>query len=388
MVGGPKLSWHAFDLRSGRRLQALATREQGTIGRIIGEATEATVNVRCYDPTRESAPEGPSTAGQIPGVRAATLPGRIMLAALDETDSEKPLYGGIVLRRTNATSGGQGAEWYECYLATLEHYLGRRYCADLSYDDTDQATIAAGVMDGIAVDGLDFTIDAPATGILRDLDVKDADDKTALAVLTELLEADRGLDFTVDLEWTDDDHLQLHRILRFRERLGISPAIPTTFTLPGSVVDYVVVEDYSEGYGANDVVATSSGSGELRPQSVHQQISTAIANGWARFEYRYSAGENIKRIATLNSAARRRARVMADGITQTTITSQLDNGPRVGVDFALGDDIRVELTSAGFPALVDANGQLQPGFAVTERCVGWEIDADARTLKPTTIGGL
>jgi len=362
------VTWHSFDLRSGRRGPQLVTQEAGEFGRIVSESTEAEVSVSCWDADNDR-PRG--------GWEAGTLQGRVMLVALDEL--HEPVWGGMVLRRVS-TSG----TWVKCTATTLEHYLDRRYVGDLAFDDKDQAVIAAGVIDGMAVDGLNFTVDAVNTGVRLDRAFADNEDKTVLSVLTEsVASAESPLEFTVDLEWTDDTKSVLRRILRIRSRIGTSRPEPVAFTMPGPVRDFTFTEDYSPDFGANDILATSSGEGDARPTSSRHVATDLLNNGWARFERRFTPATSITDTAQLDAAAEAELVDMQAGIQQLQLEANLDTAPQINRDFWLGDDVTAVLTCPRFPKYVDADGRLRPGFTRTARCVGWSVNIANRTLKPT-----
>lgn len=363
------VTWHSFDLRSGRRGPQLVVQAAGEFGRIVSESTEATIAVSCWDAETEK---------ERSGWNAGTLPGRVMLVALDEL--QQPVWGGLVLRRVS-----NAGTWVTCTANTLEHYLDRRYVGDLEFADaTDQATIAAGVIDTLAVDGLNLTVDATATGATLDGRLyADSEDKTVLTALTELAAADTPLEYTVDLAWTDDTHTVLERILRIRSRIGTSRPEPVVFAMPGPVRNFEFTEDYSAEFGANDVMAISSGEGDARPTSSHHVATDLLANGWARFESRFTPATSITDVDQLDAAAAAELSDMEAGISQLQLEANLDTAPQIDRDFWLGDDITAELTCPRFPQYVDADGRLQPGFVHTARCVGWSVDLTARVLKPT-----
>ena len=123
------ITWHSFDLKTGRRGQQLATKTQGAFGRIIGESTDAQQTVQCYDEVH----------GPVPGWEPATLPGRVMLVALNEED--QPEWGGMVLRRRSAFDS-----WVDLDLTTLEAYLDRRYVRDHTYTQVPQGVIVQGIL--------------------------------------------------------------------------------------------------------------------------------------------------------------------------------------------------------------------------------------------------
>lgn len=364
------ITWHSFDLRTGRRGMALTTAGQGTVARVLGQAADSSVVVRCYDTDRATA---------VVGWDAATLPGRTMLVALDQ--DEAVVWGGMVLTRTSDDLG----PWVTCATKTLEHYFDRRYAGDLTFTDTDQASICEGIVDGIAVDGIGFTVDAPASGTRRDYDAFDDEDKTAASLLAELSGLDGGPEWTVDLEWTDSTHTALARIFRVRNRIGTSAQYPTRWEMPGCVVGGSYTEDYGSDNGANDVMATSSGEGDTRPVSEHKVASDLISAGWARFERRFSPATSTDALDALNDYASAELADVRDGVTTLTLEANLDQAPRLGGDWRLGDDITAVLTCPRFPEQMGPDGGLVPGYEQTVRVVGWSADFDARTLTPTTV---
>lgn len=362
----PKISWHSFNLRSGRRGISLVTQQKGTLKRIIGEPTDTTLAVSC---SNDGAPR--------PEWDQATQPGTTMLVALDE-ESEQIIWGGMVLRRVSDPT-----EWVNVSLMTLEHYFERRFVGDLGFIDADQMTIAAGLLDELDVDGLDFTVDAPVSGTLLTRTYAEQEDKTVLSALTELVEVEDGIEFTVDLEWVDDTHTQIERIVRISDRIGTSPTIPTQWTMPGCITDFELIEDYTAEYGANDVLAVSSGEGESRPES-GAEATDLIAAGWARFQMHYTAAASITDFVQLAAHANAKLTDVKNGLSQFSFVANLDSAPRLNVDWHLGDDIEAALICPRFPEHAGTDGEMIPGFVRRQRAVGWEIDHDARTLTPLT----
>jgi hypothetical protein len=314
------------------------------------------------------------------GWEQATLPGRMMAVACDEDDV--PVWGGMVLRRR-----ADASKWVALDLATLEAYFDRRYVRDHSYVATAQGAVIEGILTADVIPtGVQFTVDASSAALI-DRDYADDEDKTALSVLQELMATEGGPEFTVDLEWSDTDHTVLSRIVRVRDRIGTASNLPVTrFEMPGNVVDFEYVEDYSSDNGANDVMATSSGEGDARPVSAHQVAQDLIDGGWVKFERRFSPSTSITDTDVLDAHARQELALTQDGVAELTLTVDLSNDfPLPWRDFHLGDDVAVALTCPRFPEAVDANGALGPGYTKNVRCVGWEVDLDANQLKPRLL---
>lgn len=363
------VTWHSFDLLTGRRGPQVRVAGHGAFGRIIGEPTETTVDVYCWDEATRSA---------VPGWDAATLPGRTMLVAL--TDNERPVWGGMVLRRRSDEGPVVG-----CDVVTTEAYFDRRYVTDRTYENTDQGLIVSGVLaDVTGSNGITLTVDAPATGLVRDRSYFDDEDKTVLSVLQELSGVIDGPEFTVDLDWADTTRTVLRRTVRVRNRLGVASMLPeAVFEMPGAVTGFAFTEDYSSDQGATDVMAYSSGEGEARPESRHYEATDLLAGGWPRFEHRFTPSTSIKNTGVLDAHAAGRLAEMREGLAELTLEAHLDTAPRVGYEFNLGDDVAVALTAPRFPAFTDADGAEQPGYSTVMRCVGWTVDIAGSLLVPT-----
>jgi hypothetical protein len=373
------VTWHSFDLKSGRRGAPVDVDSLGVLKRLIGTATETQLAVLCYDVSRETHPLGlPTTAGEVPGWDEATLPGRTMLVALDA--NEDILWGGMVLRRRSTA-----AEWVACTVFTLEHYFERRFVGDVDFTDQDLATVAAGLIDEQDVDGLDFTVDAIPTGSTAEEALfSDSSDVTIASALERIGGLEGGCEWTVDLSWADATHTRLVRTARVAARLGTARPLTTQWTLPGPVLDFEFVEDYSREFGANDVLATSSGEGGERPSSQHKVDTALIAGGWPRYELRFSPGPNIVDDEALDQHADTELAATRLGLSQLKLTADLTDAPRLGTDWWLGDDITAVLTCSRFPARTGPDGDLVPGYTRRLRAVGVEINLQDMTVTPST----
>jgi hypothetical protein len=380
------VTWHSFDLRSGRRGPQLTTRTLGSVSRILNEATETQIDVRIPSATAEDHALYDDTL-------AATLPGRVMLVAVD--DNDQPIWGGLVYKRVSSA-----AEWMSLNMVTLEAYLDRRYInADVTFTNEDQVSvIAKEVIETTLAYGVEFTIDAPYSNWLRDRTYLIDEDKTILSILQELSGIENGIEFTVDLAWADgDDHMVLDRIFRIRNQVGTAYLGVTgtdsdqpiaIFHMPGAVTDFQYIEDYGSENGANAVVAVSSGEGDARPESF-RHIALGIVVGWgglwAMFEKRFTPSTSITDTTTLDQHAHSELLQTWDGMNELTLEANLDTAPRVNADWFIGDTVAVSLTSQRFPERMNSDGEIVPGYQGNVRCIGWEIDFDARRLKPRLL---
>lgn len=358
-------TWHSIDLKTGKRGPQLQMQQRGTVSRIIGEPTDAQAAVLCE-----------YKGEPVPEWRYWTEPGRMMALLVDPDD--RPIWGGVILRRIPDET-----VWVPVTMVTLEHYLDRRYSGAQTFANTEQASIAAALVSAtVTTTGVPFTIATTATGQLRDRTYLDSEDKTTLSLLTDLMNIQNGIEFTVDLEWTDTTNTVLRYVLRIGSRTGKSLPQPTRFEHPGPVQRFTVPEDYTRENGANDVMAVSSGEGDARPQSQHHVDQAKLDAGWVRYERRFTPSTNITNETTLDAYAVEDLSLKSGGLVQLSLVADLDSCPRLNADWWLGDDITAAITAPAYPARRGANNELLPGYEQTVRVVGWTMDLDARTLTP------
>lgn len=360
------ITWHSVDFLTGERGPQLQVREQGKLMKVIGIPTDATVAVRC-------AHDGVA----LPGWDEATAPGRCLLIAVDKA-SDAIVWGGLVRRR-----GSNMGPWVEVSLDTVEAYLFRRYINTLvTWTDADPAQCA---IDALAqVTGLPpLTVSATMTGnAVIDGYYDITDNKRIGDILNDLSGLSTGIEWTIDLEWIDAAHTLVRYVVRIAPRLGTPAGVAATqWTMPGCVKDFSYIEDFGEETGANDVLALSSGEGESKPRSTRYE-DTALLDSFARFERRFTPATSITSTSTLDQYAEAEIAKNRLGLTQLTITANLDAAPRINQDWWVGDDIDVAITCDRFPPKLDANAFWTPSFTRRLRPVGYEIDLEARTIVP------
>jgi len=313
---------------------------------------------------------------------AATEPGRTMIVAVL---AGQPVWAGMVLTREGGTEATA-----DLGCVTLEGYLDRRYVGDHTWVGQDQQSVIASglIADANTTEGIGLTVDAPASGVPRDREYFDKDDKTVYSALQELSGIIDGLEWTIQLGWTDATQTAVSKTLRVRPRIGFLSAAPTVgqptgtasavFTTVGeSEARYRFSEDYTSSRGANHIVATSSGEGDDRPQSAPARDTALLGIGWPRYEYRFSPSSNISDIATLDSHAAKALALMSHGARLVTLTARADAYPRLGQDWATGDDIGYELTGHRHPA----------GLTGVGRAVGWNFDPRGGVVEPFILAG-
>ncbi|AYF31114.1 hypothetical protein CSH63_27475 [Micromonospora tulbaghiae] len=364
------VSWLGCDLVTGRIVEELPDlRPSGSISAVLGAYTSASFSLPIPLGGHGRAPR--DWAG-------ATEPGRSMIVAVL---GGVPVWAGIVVTRR----GGTGVA-VELACVSLEGYLDRRYVRDHVFTQVDEALIAASLVDDANIEGIGLVVDAPATGTLRDRAYLDQDDKTCYSALRELMGVIGGPEWTIGVAWSDATETAVTAVVRVRKRIGYASAAPnavyTTGTAnavlssPGaSEAAYTYTEDYTSGRGANHIIATSSGEGEARPQSTPARDPALFAAGWPRWEHRYSPSSSISQISTLNAHAAQALALMSRGARILTITARADTYPRLGTDWAIGDDIGYELTGHRHPN----------GLNGVDRAIGWELDPAAGTVSPILL---
>lgn len=352
------VEWIACDVKTGNKVAYLSGM-QGTISRALGAYTSDTLTV--------PAPlAGPLALGGIleQAVGPDQLPTRMIVCIVNDL----PAWAGIVWKVRGGTSAT-----IELGCATPESYLDRRFIGDFAFAQTDQAVLAATLIEAVNTEGIGLEIDAPVEGILRDRTYWDDEDATFYQRLQELMDVDQGLEWTIDLDWKTDKKQAVRMIFRASQRIGSSVPRGPLATESRAVTRYEVTYDYGKGMGANDVVAYSSGEGSDRPMSQHIRNNLAIASGVPRVEHRWSPSSSIKSTAVLNDHATAALYRMDGGTTSLAITSRWNIEPaRLGIDLSLGDDIAYNLV-----------GHMHPlGLTGTARMIGYRLDPLSGTFEP------
>lgn len=355
MAGG--YSWLALEARTGVVIADLPDLDCDKVSTQIGAYTTATASLPVGT---KKTPEN--------WVRA-TKPGATFLVVVDD-DTSDPVWGGLVTKRTR-TAGDSTA----LSLITVEGYLDRRFVGDEDFVEVDQNVIAATLVQKYVVTGsnggLPMRVEiVGGPGKLRDRPYTDRSDKTVYSCLVELMGLEDGPEWSIGWERRGQIYTPVFRV---GTRLGaaVTPGFApnATFEIPGPVTSAELQEDYSAGGGANDVLATSSASADERPQSAH--IVTPDPDR-PTFEARFSPSTSIVDVAVLNDHARARALATADGAQALALASVTQSAPRVGVDWAAGDDLGYVVGG-----LDRFDRELVPAFpgglTGVARAVGWEL---------------
>jgi hypothetical protein len=173
-------------------------------------------------------------------------------------------------------------------------------------------------------------------------------------------------------------------VFTIADRLGVSP-LPglspnASFELPGPIITATLLEDYTEGKGANDVTAYGSGQGNSRPSA---RVVSQDFQGRPTVEYRFpvpTVGQlTVAQIQALTDYANQALIYLGDGMKTMTLTANLDAAPVYGQDWGLGDDVAYTLGG------LDANGVdtvpgFPGGFTGTARAIG--VERTDTTVEP------
>lgn len=337
-----------------------------------------------------------STQGSLPLPTApenwerATVHGGAVLNLVDnlEDGTSVPVWGGIVTQRERNES-----DELPLSAATIPSYFDRQYVRGKSYTQVGQNMIVKDLIESYVAQGsnggipIRVEIVGGNPGTLRDRVYDDADDKTVYSVLQELSDVIGGPEWYVGWEWLHNPE-RITPVLYVGDRLGyavpsgMSPA--ATFEMPGPVRSVSLTEDFAANRGANDVMAVSSASADVRPQSTH--VVTPDPER-PTFEYRFTPSTSITNVDTLNGHARAKALSMAGGALSVSLSAVAQDAPRLGVDWNLGDDIGYVIggpdrygreTVPAFPG----------GRTGTARAIGWELTlGDLQLVTPILAGG-
>jgi hypothetical protein len=350
--------WLACDLVTGGIIRELPG-VYGSISRVLGAYTSTSLQVPIPLAGPLSMPEAEWST--------ATIPGQTMIVPVV---NDAPAAAFIVLTR----KGGSDGSSLELGCVSLEGYLDRRYVADHEFTTTDQAAIATALVKDAAEEGIDFIIDAPASGVFRDRAYFDKDDAKVYSRLRELAAVDGGIEFTIDPVWANSERTKIAKVVRLRNRVGLETPAPNAVfsTLGDSNATYEYTEDFGDGKGANHTIATSSGEGESRPES---SPASDVRPGWARYERRFSPSTSITSKSALNQHALADLAQLRDGARVLTISTRWDGYPRMNIDWRIGDDVGYELTSHRHPN----------GLSGVARVIGWELDMQAGVVNPILL---
>jgi hypothetical protein len=357
-------SWLAVETLTGRVVAELPGLLCNSVSKQIGEATTASASF----PLDKKRPEN---------WRRALLEGGSAFVLVDDEHNVTP-WGGMVLRSTPDET-----DVVPVSLATYESaYLGRRYVGDIEYTQRGAVDIIVDLLQRYVLQGsnggipMRIQVEGSSRGIVLDQEYTDSSDKTVLSVLQTLSGLQGGPEWTINWETLDSGRTftPVFRISGTQLGARVAPGLgaAATFEIPGPVTAVSLDRDYTDGAGANDVMATSTAAGGARPQSDH--VVTRDLNR-PTFELRFTPDTDLDDDDALKSHAVSKAAEVADGTRTLALKSAVQDAPRLGVDWSEGDDIGYVV--GGFDRFGrDLLPAFPGGLSGVVRCVGWVLDLD------------
>lgn len=265
------------------------------------------------------------------------------------------MWGGIVVKRER-TSQGWGLS---LTLATLEHYLDSVYVGDHAYSKRDQCEIVTDLVSSTLKDHrFVLSVESAASSIRRDRTYKASSDKTLLSVLQELSSVQDGPEWGTS--WRAGDGVYTP-VLTVADRIG-SVAPITTFD-ESVMTSFRVVEDYTDGYGANMVTAVGESTDENQLRS---DVMVAEQSYRPVVEHIVRPSSSITRKETLDAHASSALAQLRDGTVTVDMALSLMAAPIVYEEWKPGDVVAW--------TVADESGRFD-GFERGEaRVVGYDID--------------
>lgn len=265
------------------------------------------------------------------------------------------LWGGIVAKRERTLQGGG----VSLTLATVEHYLDSVYVGDHVYVNRDQCEIVKDLVSSTLKDHrFVFAVESTASSIRRDRTYKASSDKTLLSVLQELSNVLDGPEWCTS--WRAGDGMYTP-VLTVADRIG---SVAPIATFDESVMtSFEVVEDYTDGYGANSVWAVGDSTDEDRLQS---DVMVAEQSYRPVVEHVVRPSSSITRKETLNAHAASALQQLQDGTVTVNMTLSLMAAPIVYDEWWPGDVVEWNIA--------DNSGHFDGFDHGRARIVGYDID--------------
>lgn len=265
------------------------------------------------------------------------------------------LWGGIVVKRERTLQG----EGLTLTVATVEHYLDSVYVKDHVYSAWGQTWIVNDLVTSTLKDHrFVFDVEVEHSLIKRDRTYEESSDKTLLSVLQELSNVQNGPEWCTSWRADGDRYVP---VLTVADRIGST--VPVTTFDESVMTSFRVLEDYTDGYGANVVwaVGDTTGEGQLRSDTmVAEQSYRPVV------EHVVRPSSSITRKETLDAHASASLRQLRDGTNTISMTLNLLDAPILYKEWRPGDVVAW--------IVADDDGRFT-GFDHGEaRVVGYDID--------------
>lgn len=265
------------------------------------------------------------------------------------------LWGGIVVKRERTLSG----EGLSLTLATVEHYLDSVYVRDHAYSNRDQCEIVKDLVSSTLKDHrFMLSVESSPSRVRRDRTYEFSSDKTLLSVIQELSNVQNGPEWCTSWRVVDGRY---RPVLTVADRIGSVTSV-TTFD-ESVMTSFGIVEDYTNGYGANMVWAVGATTSE---DQLRSDMMVAEQSYRPVVEHVVRPSSSITQKETLNAHASASLRQLRDGTNTLSMTLSLLAAPIVYEEWKPGDVVSW--------TVADDSGRF-PGFDHGEaRVVGYDID--------------
>lgn len=246
------------------------------------------------------------------------------------------LWGGVVVKRERTLQ----ENGLSLTVATVEHYFDSVYVKDHVYSNRDQCEIVKDLVSTTLADHrFMFSVESSPSAIRRDRTYEASSDKTLLSALQELSNVLDGPEWCTSWRLVDGKYLP---VLTVADRIGSDTPV-TTFD-ETVMTSFRVLEDYTNGYGANTVWAVGDSTGETRLQS---DVMTAEQSYRPVVEHVVRPSSSITRKETLNAHASSALRQLQDGTVTVDMTLSLMAAPIVYEEWRPGDVVAWSIVDDG-----------------------------------------
>lgn len=288
------------------------------------------------------------------------------------------IWGGIIWSRTYAEESGTCQLSAQTFESIFDHVALQN---NFIHQNQDQLFIFKAVIEAIQVQSHnDFGIDTEqigTSGVMKTVLVPGYEYHMAQEVVDQLIDADDGFDYTIDIRPSSEPDKPLKIVRTGYPLLGSTEHVDNLhFDFPGTIDNYWWPESASSA--GTMFVGLGAGSGVAQLRSV-QGATDQLAKGYPAW-WSVSTYGNITNIGVLSARTAADRNRLRTPVTVPTFELKSDQVPRFEGWDQLGDCFSVYIESKRFPE----------GKTVTSRMVGWELttaDSDSDEILKFAIAG-
>lgn len=290
-----------------------------------------------------------------------------------------PVWGGVIWRARPV----DGATKASIYAQTFESYLDHREIRTSAvFTQADQLDIVRSLLTTMQADprgNIALTASQNDSGVLRDRTYNGWERPLLLTTVQQLAEVIDGFEFTVDVGMDANGEPTRTMVLGYPQ-LGAARGLVLEY--PGSIVDYEWPTDGISSANALSALGAGEGTSMLIRDGVSQRAADELAAGYPILEKSVSY-KDVTSVTTLQAHADEDLDAAVGDVTIPTVVLR-DTFPVFGT-YALGDTVRIRITSPYHPARPDGS----PGVDRRARIVGWKVtppDGDKPEKIELTLG--